>query len=131
MGNEELANNQRASEAIQWLEKAAAQNFSMAYHRLSDIYRSGLGVEPSNAEAAKWLQKASDAGDALGSYRLGQMFEAGLASEAPNPSAALKLYELAAERGLAEAMVYLGRLYEIGARGERDPAKALEVLSPG
>lgn len=113
------------NEGMTWLEKAALQKFHRANHQLADIYLAGAGgIESDPKRARDWLDKGSKAGDMLASYRLAIMTEKGEGLEKPDPDGALKLYETAAEQGLPDAMIYLGKMYQSGARGEPDPAKA-------
>ena len=51
------------SAAIQWMNKAAAQNDPMAYFQLGWVNLFGIGVESNVAESLKWLGRARMAGD--------------------------------------------------------------------
>jgi TPR repeat protein len=120
LGGGEAKTGGEPKDGIVWLEKAALQKFHRANHQLADVYLGGLGVARDLAKAREWLQKSSADGDPVSSYRLAIMAEKGEGLEKPDPEAALKLYEKAAEDGLPEAMIYLGRMHESGVRGASD-----------
>ncbi|KAH3745477.1 sel1 repeat family protein [Pelomyxa schiedti] len=42
---------------------------------LGELYRDGIGTEPSQAEAEKWFSLAAGQGEPWGMYNLGQMYE--------------------------------------------------------
>ncbi|HLP30813.1 MAG TPA: tetratricopeptide repeat protein, partial [Geothrix sp.] len=113
-----------AREAMAWLEKAALQKFHRANHQLADMYLNEVGVKRDVTKARDWLKKGSQNGDPVASYRLAIMNEKGEGLAKPDPEGALTLYEKAADEGLPEAMIYLGRMHQSGARGERDMEKA-------
>lgn len=113
-----------AREAVGWLEKAALQSFHRANHQLADMYLGEIGVTRDVTKARDWLKKGSQNGDPVASYRLAVMNEKGEGLAKPDPDGALVLYEQAAEGGLTEAMLYLGRMYQTGVRGTADFTKA-------
>ena len=124
LGRDSQDPDRDAAGAVVWLEKAAVQKFHRANHYLADLYLSGNGVARDPVKARQWLQKAADAADPAASFRLAILTEKGEGLEKPDPDAAQKLYEKAAEDGLPEAMVYLGRMHQNGVRGEPNLERA-------
>jgi len=60
--------------AIQWLQRAAAQDSAGAMNNLGVAYENGLGVKRDPNEAAHWYQQAAERGNAAGQANLGQLY---------------------------------------------------------
>jgi len=48
--------------ALQWFQKAAAQNYAPAQYSLGMIFNHGRGVEKSVSEAVRWFHKSANQG---------------------------------------------------------------------
>ena len=53
---------QAYDEAVEWLEKAAAQNYPDAAYNLGALYGDGTVVPKDTAKARQWLEKAAAQG---------------------------------------------------------------------
>ena len=62
------------TEAITWLRRAAAQDYSTARYHLGVMYSNGDGVPNDEAEAVAWFRVAADEGDVPAQYMLGMMY---------------------------------------------------------
>ena len=109
---------------------------------VSDMYRSGQGVDQNAAEALKWLRLAAEQGHADSQFGLALMYRNGKGipkdySEATKwmqlaaghwsrrLARAVELYRLADE-GDPDAQTQLGLMYKKGENVERDYIEALE-----
>ena len=91
--------------AAAWLTRASDAGRTDAMRALSDLYRTGQGVNASTEESERLLKSASQSFDAEATKRLGDsLFER-------DPKAALKHYETAADAGHIEAAYIAGVMY--------------------
>lgn len=118
---------QNAIKAVEWIQKAVAQNFGGAKVVLGYMYAVGAGVPKDADKAKEWFQKAEDQGDALALFFLGEMYAAG-GPVPKNPTKALELYLQAAEKGHADAQHKLGQMYAKGKGVPRNPVKGAEFF---
>jgi TPR repeat protein len=58
---------------MNWLRKAAAQNFAAAEYDLGVVYETGMGVPKDLNSAKSWYKKAADQGYADAKTRLNQL----------------------------------------------------------
>lgn len=65
------------SKAIEWLQKAAAQNHVEAQLALGSIYRSGDGIPKDETKAFAWDMKAAVQGDAFAQLLVGTSYMQG------------------------------------------------------
>ncbi|MGH7968207.1 MAG: tetratricopeptide repeat protein, partial [Limisphaerales bacterium] len=72
-----------------------------AQAQLGDLYVKGEVVTNSYSEAAKWFRMAAAKNNAEGQYGLGQLYEAGQGGVPRDIAQARKLYQQAADQGLA------------------------------
>ena len=61
-------------EAVQWLRRAAEQNFARAQFNLGVMHAGGLGFAQDHAEAAVWYRLAAEQGHGLAQYNLAQLY---------------------------------------------------------
>ena len=66
-----------ASQAVEWIRKAADQGFARAQCYLGIMYDKGNGMPANNAEAVKWYRKAAEQGDIDAQFNLGSMYANG------------------------------------------------------
>jgi TPR repeat protein len=74
------------------------------------MYKSGQGVDQSDATAVEWYRKAADQGHAEAQYNLGVMYERGKGVGQSDPTAA-QWYFKAAEQGHADAQKNLEQVH--------------------
>lgn len=140
-----------ATQAVSWWRMAAEQGNAPAQRRLglSYIKREGIPTDDQTENrfsiflndqqsGIQWLRKAAEQGDAEAQVILGQGFdgEGLLAKEASlffskenlnkdaAPAESVKWYRLAAEQGVADAQVILGKKIFYGKGVPKDPKQA-------
>lgn len=105
--------------AVDWLEKAARQDFALAQLRLGILYGKGVGVNRDYALARKWFQAAAENGNALAMHNLAVLIGEGHGRK-PDATAANAWYHKAAELGVVDSQYNLGLDYMQGVGVERD-----------
>jgi len=144
------------SKAIEWYQKAAAQNNEQAASRLellqsneerfnkeraraekgdvenqynlANMYTTGVGVDIDPVQANTWYEKAASQGHVKAEYKLGLIYYEGNGVE-QNDMTAFKWFKSAAENGYPAAQYYLGKMYGSGQGTRRDYNAALEWYS--
>jgi len=116
------------AKALEWYEKAAAEDNADAMFKLGLLYHNGQGVAQNNAKAIEWYEKAADKGNTDAMVNLGMHYANGL-GVARNYAKAREWYEKAAAKDNAIAMVNLAVLYHNGQGVARNYAKARELLN--
>lgn len=115
--------------ALEWLLKAAAQNYTKAIYRLFLIYKNGDRVDKDVNEAVKWLKKGAELGDADCQSVLGHEYWSGVNSLGLPKDGRLATYWL--EKAVAQnddfAMMVLAGMYDEGKLVKRDIQKANEL----
>lgn len=116
--------------AIQWLQKAAAQDHSEAQYFLGELYRNGNGIDSDHNKAKFWLAKAADKG--VGKARSAlqtilQNEEQRLAMEQVTMLRSSPVFSLLADarNGRPEAQFRVGMAYVDGTSLQRDMEKGL------
>ncbi len=120
---------QNYSRAVEWWEKAAAQDFSKALYNLGEFWLNGRpGIEPDYPKAYPLFERAAkqDNADAIGN--MGFMREQGLGVEA-DLEMAVALYMRADELGAIFATGNLGSLYAQGKGVEKDYVLAFAYMT--
>lgn len=84
-------------EAMEWLNKAAAQGNPVAAVRLGGIYERGEDEPRQPSLAENWYLKAARQGHAPGLYSLGYLYARGLEPVGKRPVAGYMLLELATQ----------------------------------
>ncbi len=113
---------QQKTEALNWIEAAAAQNLPQASYELGEI---ALTDHQPPEKAFVWFKESADLGYAEAQNKTGEMLEKGEGCQL-NLTQAETYYRQAAEQGLAEAAAHLGKLLD---PANPDPAKRVEALS--
>lgn len=115
-------------EAIQWLLKAAKQDFDPAQYRLGKMLLRGDLVEQDIPYAMEWLGKAAAHGNPYAEYLLGKELVRG-ESLPKDPERGLELLERSAARKNRYAQYLLGTLYLKGKETPRCTEKALRLIT--
>lgn len=115
--------------ALEWLLKAAAQNYTKAIYRLFLIYKNGDRVDKDVNEAVKWLKKGAELGDVVCQWLLGFNYYTDVNSLGLPEDGKLATYWL--EKAVAQnhdgAMEVLADMYDEGLLVKRDKQKANEL----
>ena len=98
------------TQAIEWFQKSAAQNYAQAQYDLAQLYLDCEEVEQDFDLAFSWLQKSADLGNLAAFMDLGCMYEYGLGVE-ENLSKAIESFLIPANKGYDQAYYELARLY--------------------
>lgn len=99
-----------SARAIEWLKRAAGQDYAPAQAVLGYMLEQGIGAARNPAEAFKWYQKAAAANNDDGLVNLGRAYENGI-GVARDLGQARRYYERAAALGnqpAREALANLG-----------------------
>jgi tetratricopeptide (TPR) repeat protein len=113
------------AKAIEWYEKAAAEDFAPAMYNLGVFYQYGYGVSPDRAKAQEWYEKAAAKDNTDAMFRLGSLYYNG-EGVTQDYAKAIEWYEKAADKDNAPAMYDVGVLYQNGQGVTQDYAKAIE-----
>lgn len=100
-------------QAIQWLRKAAAQQYAPAEFQMGQLYDFGFGVTPSDEQALAWYRLAAEHGSGPGQRAVGECYQKGRGIPA-NPSEAARWYRRAADADDVRAQYLLGEMYFTG-----------------
>jgi TPR repeat protein len=106
-------------EAVDWLERAAAQGYAAAEFHLGQAAESGVGVPHDPDAAFRWYRRAADQGFAPAERAIGDAYRLGHPVRR-DPVAAAQWYERAAIQGDLRAQYHLGQLYFDGDGVTRD-----------
>jgi len=101
--------NAQLQQALDWYQRAAAQDLPDAVNNLGAMYYDGRIVPRDVDEAAKLYRRAATLGSAAGRYNLGLLIVQGRAEGTSNEG--VDLIREAATQGLANAQAQLGRMY--------------------
>ncbi|PQE12685.1 chitin synthase activator protein [Rutstroemia sp. NJR-2017a BBW] len=123
----------RYKEGLKWLKRAAesadAQYNAAPYH-LGLLYETGYGDDlfKDEAYAAELFTQAAGLGNADAAYKLGDAYEHGKLQCPRDPALSVHFYNVAAEKGNANAMMALCAWYLIGAEPvlDKDENEAYE-----
>lgn len=108
--------------AMQWLRRAAGENYAPAQALLARI----LDLAEENEQALELYRRAAEQGNADGMYGLGHLYANGDGVAQDNEQA-VHWYTRAAEAGHDHAMLTLAEAYlngALGLRADRDKARA-------
>jgi len=113
-----------ADEAIDMLQRYAAENVAISQSKLASLYQIGAGVEKDLRAAMAWYKKAAEQDEPTALNNLGIMYFAGEGVD-KDLDVARRFFERAADAGSAGAMDNMGELYTQGIGVEKDDTKAL------
>lgn len=115
----------RATEALDWLQRAAGQGDARAALLIGKTWLYGTpGVTPDGAKARQWFEKVGGNNKPQAAYYLGLIEKNGY-GKSIDFEAAERHFRFAAERGVAEAMYQLGNAYASGEGVDTDPREAM------
>ena len=117
--------NQNYKLALDWLNKAAAQNHAGAQCEIGLIYLEGKGVKQNNKEAVKWLKKSAEQGYAQAQFKLGGLYYKGQ-GVVQDYSKSFSWWSKAAEQNNAGAIYNLGASYEMGWGVQQNKQEAIK-----
>ncbi|MCG6901912.1 MAG: sel1 repeat family protein [Rhodobacter sp.] len=117
-----------AAKAVEWFEKAAAQDFDKALHNLGLLYADGReGIPSDYARAIEYYDRAVALDYPHSINNRANLHEHGLGGEVDLRTAA-ELYERAVDLGNPVAMNNLGRFYQKGEAVDEDYGYALYLF---
>jgi len=123
---------QNYAKAIELFTQAAEQDNVMAQFYLGicyDTHNAEFGVEGNEDIAEEWYTKAANRGNAAAQNKLGWLLYKRKA-DAKEASAAFRWFEMAAEKGIPDALYGMGLCYYFGLGvSEKDQVKAFELIS--
>jgi TPR repeat protein/serine/threonine protein kinase len=106
------------------LESAAAQHTRSAQMLLGDTL-----LETDPGDSLKWYLAAADQGQTEAMVKAGKMLASGRGASAPDMPAAVTWFTQASDNGDVEGMFALGECYLFGKGVEKDPRKAIDLLT--
>lgn len=115
----------RATEALDWLQRAAGQGDSRAALLLGKTWLFGApGVTPDSVKARNWFEKTGSDRKPQAAFYLGLIEKNGY-GKTVDFEAAERHFRFAAERGVPDAMYLLGNTYANGEGVDIDPREAM------
>src|SRR5262245_14971448 len=110
-------------QAVDWIRKAAGQQYAPAEFHLGQLYDFGFGVAADDRQALVWYRRAADHGSARGQRMVGEFYQKGR-SVAADPAGAARWYRRGADGDDLRAQYLLGQLYFDGTGVARDYVSA-------
>ena len=110
---------QDTAQAIDWIRRAAAQQYAPAEFQMGQLYDFGFGVAQNDRDALAWYRKAGEHGSAAGQRAVGDFYRKGR-GVAGDPAEAARWYERAAGGDDLRAQYQLGQMYFDGTGVTRD-----------
>src|SRR6185295_3656688 len=98
------------AQGIEWIRKAAAQQYAPAEFQLGQIYDFGFGVPQDERQAVDWYRRAAGHGSAPAQRSLGDCYRKGRVVAADATEAA-RWYQQAADGDDLRAQYQLGQMY--------------------
>ena len=115
----------RATEALNWLQRAAEQGDAPAALLLGKTWLYGApGIAPDGIKARSWFEKTGADKRPQAAYYLGLIEKSGY-GKTIDFEAAEKHFRFAAERNVPDAMYQLGNTYASGEGVDIDPREAM------
>jgi uncharacterized protein len=111
------------AQAVEWLRKAAAQQYAPAEFQMGQIHDFGFGAPQNDRQALEWYRKAAGHGSAAAQRAVGDFYQKGRALAADAAEAA-RWYRRAADGDDLRAQFQLGQMYFDGTGVPRDYASA-------
>ena len=111
------------AQGIEWIRKAAAQQYAPAEFQMGQLFDFGFGVVQSDAQALDWYRKAAEHGSAAGQRAVGDFYRKGRTVPADAVEAA-RWYRRAADGDDLRAQYQLGQMFFDGTGVNRDYASA-------
>ena len=111
------------AQALDWIRKAAAQQYAPAELHLGQVYEFGFGVPRSDRDALTWYRRAADHGNPAAERAVGDFYKKGR-GVAVDAAEAARWYRRAADGDDLRAQYQLGQLYFDGTGVPRDYGSA-------
>ena len=111
------------AQSIEWIRKAAEQQYPPAEFHMGQLYDFGFGVAQNDRDALAWYRKSAEHGNAAGQRALGEFYQNGRGVTADAAEAA-RWYRLGADGNDLRAQYRLGQMYFEGSGVARDYASA-------
>jgi TPR repeat protein len=111
------------AQAVEWIRKAAAQQYAPAEFQLGQLYDFGFGVPQSDRDALDWYRKAAAHGSAGAQRSVAEFYRKGR-GVAADLAEALRWFRRAADGDDLRAQYQLGQMYFDGTGVARDYASA-------
>ena len=130
----ELGIDSGATEALQWLEKAADAGKTQAWYDLGFIYANDAGVKEDLPRAINYWKTGAEKGNADCQFSVGLVYQAGEripGGVKADPAEYAKWYKLAAEQNQQEAIYHLAQLYLRGDGVKKDLVEAAKWFRKG
>lgn len=112
-----------SARAIEWIRKAAAQQYAPAEFHMGQLHDFGFGVAQNDREALAWYRRAAEHGSAAGQRSVGGFYHKGRGVPADTAEAA-RWYRRGADGDDLRAQYELGNLYFNGTGVARDYTSA-------
>ena len=112
-----------AAQAIEWIRKAATQQYAPAEFHMGQLYDFGFGVARNDREALAWYRKAAAHGDAAAQRSVGDFYQKGRGVPADAAEAA-RWYRRGADGDDLRAQYELGNMHFNGTGVPRDYTSA-------
>lgn len=106
--------------AFRYFRTSASQGHGDAMCATGILLYYGWGVGRDTKGAVAWFNAASEANVPRGHWLLGRAYYEGRVSKVPDFDEAGRLFGLAAEEGVGEAMYHLGVMFEYGLISDKD-----------
>ena len=111
------------AQSIDWIRKAASQQYSPAEFHMGQLHDFGFGVQQNDREALAWYRRSAEHGHAAGQRAVGEFYQKGRGVTADAAEAA-RWYRRAADGNDLRAQYQLGQMYFDGNGVARDYASA-------
>lgn len=116
------------AQAIEWIRKAAAQQYAPAEFHMGQLHDFGFGIAQNDREALAWYRKAAEHGSAAGQRTVGDFYQKGRGVPADAAQAA-RWYSRSANGDDLRAQFELGNMYFNGTGVTRDYTSAYVWLT--
>jgi TPR repeat protein len=107
------------AQGVEWIRKAALQNYPPAEFQMGQLFDFGFGVPQDDRQALAWYQQAAGHGVTSAQRAVGEFYKTGRVVTA-DPAEAARWYQRAAEGDDLRAQYELGQLYFDGTGLARD-----------
>jgi TPR repeat protein len=111
------------AQAIEWIRKAATQQYPPAEFHMGQLYEFGFGVAQNDHEALAWYRKAAEHGDAAAQRSVGDFYQKGRGVPVDAAEAA-RWYRRGADGDDLRAQYELGNMFFNGTGVPRDYTSA-------
>lgn len=118
---------QEMNKSLEYFQKAAKHNSSIAQFNIGQFYFLGLGLKKNENEAVKWFKKAAEHNSPIAQVQLAACYADGKGTDIDNAKA-LELLQMAAKQNYSLAFSGLGEMYYRGKGVEKNYIKSFEYF---